>query len=83
MTRSKLDAKRDRTRDGDSSRATSEALELVVLMRDELDAILAFLVAEEADLRVAAPSPKRLARLQLMSDDLVSAGTFAAKLLKS
>ena len=83
VTRSKPEGKRDRPRDPDESRATGEALELVALMNEEINGIVAFLAAEEADLRSSTPSPKRLARLRLMSEDLVSAGTFAAKLLKN
>jgi len=77
--------KRDRPRaerglDGlTEARAAAEARELLSEMRAQLEALGAFVVAQENELRVRRPSPKRLARLRLMSEDLQSARTFASK----
>lgn len=77
--------KRDRPRtsrghdDLRATRAADEAAELLAQMRIDLAAVAAFVDAQHDELVISPPSPKRLARLRLMSEDLCSARTFATK----
>lgn len=59
-----------------------EAQQLLRTMRKDLDALRAFLDAEEQHLGRKQASAKRVARLRLMSQDLSSARAFSSKSLK-
>lgn len=59
-----------------------EAQQLLRTMRKDLDALRAFLDAEELHLERKQASAKRVARLRLMSQDLSSARAFSSKSMK-
>ncbi len=63
--------------------ARSEAASLVTAIRRDLEALSAFLEAEEANLDRKGLSAKRVARLRLIAQDVDSAATFARRRDKS
>ncbi|UDY37525.1 hypothetical protein [Dermatobacter hominis] len=68
--------------DRSDSSATVEALHLITAMRADVEALVIYLDAEERAAKGRGLSPKRLARLRLVSDDLRSAHGFVAKSVK-
>jgi hypothetical protein len=68
----------DRAADADGELARSEALELTARARRDLAALQSFVEDEEHAATRKAPSPKRLARLRLVGDDLASAVRLAS-----
>lgn len=71
--------------DGDkpSSRSQDEALALIAQMELELAGLSAFLAEEKKSAKRKPPSPKRVARLRLVSDDIASATKLSGKSVKS
>lgn len=71
--------------DGDKSArspAQTEALALVAQLEKELAKLSSFVAEEKKAAKRKAPSPKRLARLRLVSDDVGSASDLSTKSVK-
>ena len=68
--------------DRSGSASTVEALHLIAAMRSDVEALVSYLDAEERAAGGRGLSPKRLARLRLVSDDLRSAHGFVATSVK-
>ena len=77
-------AKDDVAARGDRSGSASPvaALHLIAAMRSDVEALVAYLDGEERAAGGRGLSPKRLARLRLVSDDLRSAHGFVATSVK-
>lgn len=69
----------DRTEPG---LAQDEALLLLERLTADLAALRSFVAEEQAAITRKAPSPKRLARLRLVGDDLASAVKLSSKSFK-
>jgi hypothetical protein len=67
----------------DGARAREEALALADELERELAALTAFVAEEKRSLKRKPPSPKRLARLRLVSEDVASASRLSSKNVKS
>ena len=63
--------------------ASDEAAELIAALRADVETLTEFLDRESAIVDKRGSTPKRLARLRLMADDLRSASKFAAKSIKN
>ncbi|MBI2704412.1 MAG: hypothetical protein HYX32_03860 [Actinobacteria bacterium] len=71
--------------DGDKparSPAQAEALALIANLEKEIDRLAAFVAEEKKAAKRKAPSPKRMARLRLVSDDIGSASNLSTKSVK-
>ena len=79
--RSKDDAAARHRRAGTSG-SSVEAVQLITAMREDLAVLQSFLDSEEKAASGRGVSPKRVARLRLISDDLRSARRFVAKSVK-
>lgn len=69
--------------DEGSSRAQDEAFALIAQMEKEVEGLTAFLAEEKRSAKRKPPSPKRIARLRLVSDDVASAAKLSSKSVKS
>lgn len=68
-----------RSHDGGSDAARTEALRLLKEIRQDLDALTAFVATEEATVDRRSPGSKRVARLRLIAQDVASAAAFARR----
>jgi hypothetical protein len=75
--KSKVDDEAARTR------GQEETLLLVAEMERELVALLSFVAEEKRSAKRKSPSPKRVARLRLVSEDIASAARLSTKAVKS
>ncbi len=82
--RADVDADQDARRNGSASLplSQSEALALVAQLEKDLATLRTFLDAEKHATKRKAPSPKRVARLRLVSEDITSAVKLSSKLTK-
>jgi hypothetical protein len=62
----------------DRSRARDEALDLVADMERQLEQLTSFVAAERLAAQEGAPTPKHLARLRLVGDDVASAARLSS-----
>lgn len=76
------DIESDTPRDA-AALAQSEAKSLLGQLEADLAALQAFVDAEKQGIKRKAPSPKRLARLRLVSEDVTSAVRLSSKGPKS
>jgi len=66
-----------------TTRAQDEAFSLIAQMEREVAALTTFLAEEKRAAKRKAPTPKRIARLRLVSDDVASAAKLSSKSVKS
>jgi len=77
------DAEDDFQKNGSAPLGQIEALDLLTQLDKDLAALRAFVDAEKHGVKRKAPSPKRLARLRLVSEDITSAVKLSTKPAKN
>lgn len=77
------DGKKPKPDEPATTRAQDEAFSLIAQMEREVAALTTFLAEEKRSAKRKAPSPKRIARLRLVSDDIASAAKLSAKSVKN
>ena len=68
---------------GSASLGQTEALDLLAQLEQDLASLRAFVDAEKNGVKRKPPSPKRLARLRLVSEDITSAVKLSTKPAKN